>query len=116
MTEIILITALSTIVGGLVSLGIQLLKLRHQIIAIKLEHKTDFMAESVLIKLLSHKSYTDRSFTTLKKHLGGFEDDELRRILIRAGAIRVYRNGDTNNEWWRLLNREEEYIKKKKQK
>lgn len=52
----------------------------------------------------------------LKERLGGFEDDELRKILVRAGAVRFYRNEDPNDEWWRLLSRMEEYIERKKQK
>lgn len=46
----------------------------------------------------------------MKKHLGGFEDDELRKILVRAGAIRVYRKED-NAEMWTLLERSQEYHK-----
>ena len=54
---------------------------------------------------------TIRSFVTLKNYLGGFEDDELRKILVRAGAIRTFR--DDGSEWWRLLSRMEEYIDSK---
>ena len=70
------------------------------------------MAESTARHYLGHKGYTDRSFDTLKKHLGGFEDDELRKILVRAGAIRVFR--EDGSEWWRLLERSAEYIEKKR--
>lgn len=71
------------------------------------------MAESTVKHFLSHKSYTDRSFEALRKHLGGFDDDELRKILVRAGAIRTYRKED-DSEWWRLLSRMDEYIDSKK--
>ena len=47
----------------------------------------------------------------LRNHLGGFADDELRKILVRAGAIRVYR--EDGSEWWRLLSRMDEYIERK---
>ena len=63
------------------------------------------MAETTARHFLAHKSFTDRSFETLRNHLGGFTDDELRRILVRAGAIRVYRAD--GSEWWRLLSRME---------
>ena len=69
------------------------------------------MAEETARVFLSHKSFTDRSFDTLRNHLGGFEDDELRKILVRAGAMRVYREDGT--EWWRLLSRMDEYIERK---
>lgn len=69
------------------------------------------MAETTARHFLSHRAYTDRSFDTLRNHLGGFEDDELRKILVRAGAIRVYR--EDGSEWWRLLSRMDEYIERK---
>ena len=78
---------------------------------LKEQHKTEFMAEETARHFLSHKAFTDRSFETLKQHLGGFEDDELRKILVRAGAMRTYR--DDGSEWWRLLSRMDEYIERK---
>lgn len=114
MTETILISCISAVIGGLISFALQFIKFRHEIQHLRESHKTDFMAESTAIHFLSHKSYTDRSFETLKEHLGGFDDDELRKILVRAGAIRVFRDGDESNEWWRLLSRNEEYIRKKR--
>jgi hypothetical protein len=77
------------------------------------QNKVEFMAEETARHFLSHKGYTDRSFETLQNHLGGFSDDELRKILVRAGAIRVYR--DDGSEWWRLLSRMDEYIGAKRQ-
>ena len=82
-------------------------------LALREQHKTEFMAEETARHFLSHKSYTDRSFDTLQQHLGGFEADELRKILVRAGAIRLIR--DDGSEWWRLLSRMDEYIEKKRQ-
>lgn len=114
MTETILISSISALVGGLISFTLQYIKFKHEIKKLHLSNKTDFMAETTAIHFLSHKSYTDRSFETLKQHLGGFDDEELRKILVRAGAIRVYRDGDMKDEWWRLLSRNKEYIKKKR--
>lgn len=71
------------------------------------------MAEQTALHFLSHEGYTDRTFDVLKRHLGGFDDDELRKILVRAGAVRVSREGD-NKEYWRLLSHMDEYIEKKK--
>lgn len=69
------------------------------------------MAETTARQLLSHRGSTDRSFDALKTALGGFGDDELRKILVRAGAMRVFR--DDGSEWWRLLSRMDEFIEKK---
>lgn len=100
------------LIGGLISFLLQRQKFAQELKIMQEEHKTEFMAESTARHFLSHKSYTDRSFETLQKHLGGFEDNELRKILVRAGAIRTFR--DDGSEWWRLLDRMDEFIQKKK--
>ncbi|GAB3650714.1 hypothetical protein [Ramlibacter alkalitolerans] len=108
-------STLSALLGAMVGGGISYLLNRQQLanqLRIQQElHKVEFMAETTARHFLAHKAYTDRSFETLRKHLGGFEDDELRKILVRAGAIRVYR--EDGSEWWRLLSRMEEYIERK---
>lgn len=103
---------LGTLVGGLISFVLQHQRFRQQLKIKQEELKTDFMAENTVKHFLSHKSFTDRSFEMIKRNVGGFEDDELRKILVRAGAIRVYRKD--GSEWWRLLSRMDEYIERKK--
>lgn len=115
MTETIIAASagiLGTIVGGFVTYFTQRAQFKNELTRIREENKTEFQAEQTVMHFLNHKSYTDRSFETLKKHLGGFDDDELRKILVRAGAIRTYREDGT--EWWRLLSRMDEYISAKK--
>jgi hypothetical protein len=108
-------SSLSALLGALVGGGISYLlnrqQLRNQLRIQQEQHKVEYMAEETARHFLGHKSFTDRSFETLRKHLGGFGDDELRKILVRAGAIRVYR--DDGSEWWRLLSRMDEYIERK---
>jgi hypothetical protein len=108
-------SALSALLGALVGGGISWLLNRqqfdNQMKLAREQHRTEFMAEETARALLSHKGFTDRSFETLKRHLGGFEDDELRKILVRAGAMRIYR--DDGSEWWRLVSRMDEFIEKK---
>jgi hypothetical protein len=116
-------SAAGLILGGFISYLLQkdkikheLVKLReeneHALVRLREENKTEFMAEMTAIHYLSHKKYTDRSFDELKKHLGGFEEDELRKILVRAGATRIYRRED-GTEMWRLLSRSREHAEKK---
>lgn len=70
--------------------------------------KTEFMVEKRVKQLLRHEKFVLRSFDTIKSRIGGFDKDEdaLRRILVRAGAVRVI--GKNNSEWWRLSSRFEE--------
>lgn len=107
----VLTALLGTIVGGGITYLLNRQQLEHQISVLREQNKTEYMAEETAKHFLSHNSYTDRSFETLKKHLGGFEEDELRKILVRAGAIRTYR--EDGSEWWRLLSRMNEFIEKK---
>jgi hypothetical protein len=102
---------LGALVGGAISYLLNRQQFRNQLRILQEQHKVEFMAEETARHFLWHKSFTDRSFETLRNHLGGFTDDELRKILVRAGAIRVYR--EDGSEWWRLLSRMEEYIERK---
>ena len=71
--------------------------------------RTEFMAEQVARQLLEHEKWQRRSFKAIKHRLGGFEDDELRKILVRAGAIRFeYRN--TKEEFWGLIHRNRDIL------
>lgn len=110
--ETAIFTLLGTLVGGLVTYFLQVSRFNHELLLKQEENKTEFMAENTAKHFLNHKGYTDRSFNVLKKHLGGFKNDDLRKILVRAGAIRTYK--EDGSEWWRLLSRMEEYIEKKK--
>ena len=102
---------LGALVGGAISWALNRQQFRNQLRILQQQHKVEFMAEETARHFLGHKNFTDRSFETLRMHLGGFEDDELRKILVRAGAIRIYRSDGT--EWWRLLSRMDEYIERK---
>jgi hypothetical protein len=106
-----LASLLGTLVGGGITYFLNRQAHAHQLAALREEFRTEYMAETTARHFLSHKSYTDRSFETLSRNLGGFSDDELRKILVRAGAIRVFR--DDGSEWWRLLSRMDEYIEKR---
>ena len=114
MTEALIIAGaglIGTIAGGLITHFTQKAQLKNELRKIREEHRTEFQAEQTALHFLNHANFTDRSFDTLKKNLGGFEDDELRKILVRAGAIRTFRKD--GSEWWRLLSRMDEFISKK---
>ncbi len=116
--ESAILALLGTVVGGIVgaftSYILQKQRFDQEVKLKQEDNKTEFMAETTARHFLNHKSFTDRSFETLKNHLGGFEEDELRKILVRAGAIRVMR--DDGSEWWRLLSRMDEFIESKRSK
>lgn len=66
------------------------------------EFKLEFATEAAIRVLLSDGTYKMRSFAKIKHHLPGFEkDDDLRRHLIRAGAVCF--TGASEEEMWGLL-------------
>lgn len=113
--EIAIIAALSSLfgvtVGGIVSFYLQKYRLEHEF-KIKLqENKTENMAEATVKYYLKEERFYERSFNHLKTKLGGFEDDEVRKILVRAGAVRFIRPDD-QEEFWCLVERLPEKYKK----
>jgi len=53
------------------------------------QYKLEFSAEQVARELLMDPQWRLRSFEVIKHQLPGFEDNELRKILVRSGAIRI---------------------------
>jgi hypothetical protein len=96
------------------------LKAELQLAHLREQHKTEYMAEETVHRLLNHKGWIRRSFAAIQNELGGYDGesgDELRRILVRAGARRIFGKGqrsDPKNEWWMLVSRMQEWIDKKK--
>src|SRR2546421_7564674 len=100
-------TLLIALIPSVVSAVISYLIFHQQLVS----YKRETMVERAAKHFLKHKTFTDRSFETLQKHLGGWDEepDELRKILVRAGAVRSYRD---NKEWWTLISRWDEKIDK----
>jgi hypothetical protein len=62
--------------------------------------RTEFMAEEAVKQLLSSPQWKMRSFDEIERKIGGFEENELRKLLVRAGAVRFRGEGD--RELWGL--------------
>ena len=67
------------------------------------KYRLDDAIEEHLVNLLSSSKYKRRTFKTILRKIGGYdgEPDELRRHLVRIGAIRSGTPGD--GEFWELL-------------
>jgi hypothetical protein len=66
------------------------------------------MAEQAIRDLLSREDWRLRSFTAIQQRLGGFNEDELRRLLVRAGALRF--EGNEGQEMWGLRQRNQDRL------
>ena len=85
-------------------------ELKQQEERLRTELRTEFMAEEAIRKLLLHETWEKRSFEEIKRRVGGFEDEELRKLLVRAGAVRFY--GKEDIEFWGLIERNEDHVNK----
>ncbi len=68
--------------------------------------KLEFSIEAVIVQLLDKQGWELPSFKTIKYHIRGFNDDVLRKYLVRAGAIAFEdkdRDDPKKRERWGLL-------------
>lgn len=98
MLDTILTSILVALITSVATYAIQERKL-------KTELRTEFMAEQVAKKLLESPQWKMRSFDEIKKRLAGFDDNELRKILVRSGAVRF--EGEGGKELWGLISKNE---------
>ena len=98
MIQSIFVSAITALITAIAAFHLQERKL-------KWELRTEFMAEQAVRTLLQHKKWQKRSFDEIKRRLGGFGEDELRKILVRAGAVSF--EGKDGVELWGLVSRNE---------
>jgi hypothetical protein len=90
-------SVLTAFITAFVTFAVQERKLRAEL-------RTEFKAEQAARSLLKNRRWQKRSFTEIKKRLGGFSEDELRKVLVRAGAVRFERKED-REELWGLISK-----------
>lgn len=72
-----------------------------------LQNKSKEQAKEILEEMLNNQKYVDRSFEALKGKIGGFTDNDIRKLLLEVGALKSIRKDD-RTEWWYLKERREE--------
>ena len=103
-TVLLIITPLlGAAVGSLATFLVQERKFRREFRLDREKVRTEFMAEQVAKQLLEAEEWKQRSLDAIKRRLGGFEEKELQKLLVRAGAIRFDKKG--GGELWGLLSR-----------
>ncbi|WP_327713716.1 hypothetical protein OG912_38135 (plasmid) [Streptomyces sp. NBC_00464] len=71
--------------------------------------RTEHMAEAAINRLLKHAEWPYRSLDRIRKEIGGFDDTELRRLLVRSGAVRLP-NDPELGEVWGLVKRNKDAL------
>src|SRR4051794_32124438 len=98
----------SALIAGIVAVTVALLTSRTQERKLRAELRTEFMVEEAIRALLEHKQWEQRSFDAISRQIPGFEANELRRLLIRAGAL-CFPDG-SGGEWWGLRDRNQKSL------
>jgi hypothetical protein len=73
------------------------------------ENRLEIASYQAIRKLLQQTDWQMRSFGAIKHHLRGFLDDELRKLLVAAGAVAF--TSEEGDELWGLLSRNEGRLK-----
>ena len=95
------VPAIVSLLVGLVTGSLSgLLAARLQRERLRTELKLEFSTETAIRELLSDPHFKERkrSFAAIRRRLAGFEDDDLRKHLIRAGAVSFRKRGVTGDE------------------
>lgn len=81
---------------------------------LRIELRTEFMIEEAIKRLLSHPKWKKRTFDKIKEKIGVFNDDnELRKMLVRSGAVRFYsksENEGKETEYWGLIDKNKDEL------
>ena|SRR2546423_6158625 len=101
MLTTIVISVITSAISGSIAFAIQRQRLRAEL-------RTEFMAEQAVRSLLETDRWKKRTFTEIQRRIGGFSDDELRKILVRSGAVRF--GGSDGTELWGLISRNREEV------
>ena len=96
---------------GFFNLLLQRKQFNHNKEMFLLQNKATETIKNFLAEMLSHPSYTDRSFPALRAPIGGYTDDQIRQLLHEIGAKKTSRQD--GSEWWYLISRQDERIAKK---
>lgn len=72
------------------------------------QYRMELSVEAAVRRLLRHRKWRLRTFNTIKYHVGGLDDDELRKTLLRAGAVRF--EDKDGIEVWGLIERVQDLL------
>ncbi|GAA3059815.1 hypothetical protein GCM10010520_05330 [Rhizobium viscosum] len=102
----------AAIVAAFISLITSFITSRVALASIKrkaeFDFRTEFSAERAIIALLMIETQSTRTWNIIRETIGGFGDDELKKLLVRSGAIRMI--GPNQEERWGLLDRNRDFL------
>ena len=109
MTDEVVAALVSAPTAAVAALAVSLIAARQARKQLRGEFGTQLSAEAALRTFLSLDEKPYRSFPMIQHHIGGFSSNELRRLLVRAGAARFIAADGT--EMWALVSRVEQQFR-----
>lgn len=98
--------AVGALLTGIINYVLQLSQFKHNKEMFFIQNQTKEKVKEILVELLSHLKYTDRTFEALRKRVGGHTDDEIRKLLHEVDAKKS--TNKKGEEVWYLKEREVE--------
>lgn len=93
--------------GGVIVSGIVSFVVAHAKLAT--ENRLEIASYRAIRRLLRQNPWDLRTFSALRRHLPGFADDELRRLLVAAGAVAFH--DEKGEELWGLIKTNKDRLK-----
>jgi hypothetical protein len=101
MSDTIIVAVISGLLVSVTTLLVQWRLFRRQ-------YRMELSVEAAVRRLLQHRKWRLRTLKTIKHHIGGLDDDELRKTLLRAGAVRF--EDKDGIEVWGLIERVQDLL------
>jgi hypothetical protein len=95
--------------GGVIVSGVVSFVVAHFKLAT--ENRLEIASYRAIRSLLRQNPWDLRTFDALRRHLPGFADDELRRLLVAAGAVAFH--NEKGEEIWGLIKTNKDRLKHK---
>lgn len=111
MLDSAVLAALVAAIAALIGSAINYRRVRNELQRLENEKQTlevELSAERAAKRLLECTRWRRRTFKALQYHFGGYTEDELRKLLVRAGALRFHDDVET----WGLLDRNKDELEK----
>ncbi|MDA8886181.1 hypothetical protein OAD66_02530 [Bacteroidia bacterium] len=83
---------------GVINYFLQRAQFKHNKDMFYLQNQSKEQVKEILEELLNHRRYTDRSFESIRKRIGGYSEVEIRQMLHEIGAKKSSRQ-DGLGEW-----------------
>lgn len=81
---------IGALLTGIINFLLQKSQFKHNKEMYYLQNQSREQVKEIILDLLNHRSFTDRSFEAIHKRIGGYSEDAIRQMLHEVGAIPLH--------------------------